>query len=119
MISTGIVCQIACGTQAVRPLPVIYGHVWASFVRGRLCSQNPTTKTGCEGAPWPGDGSLCRDWKERWRNVHAAIGPWIANGSYIGVMLGDEILDSGESERILLSSVENMEGNVQFAPCLG
>lgn len=65
-------------------------HIFWSYL-----AFNPTTKTGCEGAPWPGDGSLCRDWRERWLAVHAAIGPFIRNGTYVGVMLGDEILDSG------------------------
>lgn len=65
-------------------------HIFWSYL-----AFNPTTKTGCEGAPWPGDGSLCRDWRERWMKVHAAIAPFINNGTYIGVMLGDEILDSG------------------------
>lgn len=65
-------------------------HIFWSYL-----AFNPTTKTGCEGAPWPGDGSLCRDWRERWLAVHAAVGPFIQNGTYVGVMLGDEILDSG------------------------
>ena len=65
-------------------------HIFWSWL-----AYNPESKSGCAGAPWPGDGSLCRDWKERWTAVHAAIRPFIANGTYVGVFLGDEIMDSG------------------------
>ena len=44
---------------------------------------------------WPGHSMMCANWRERWLSVVKALKPFIANGTYEGVFMGDELMDSG------------------------
>jgi hypothetical protein len=55
---------------------------------------------------WPAASMICTDWRERWLSVHAALQPFIANKTYEGVFLGDELLDSGLPLSNLTSAVQ-------------
>ena len=42
---------------------------------------------------------MCADWRERWLTVHAALQPYIANGTYEGVFLGERLPAAGRRRR--------------------
>jgi hypothetical protein len=66
-----------------------------------------TTHSSAAGScKWPGSSMMCADWRERWLSVHAALQPYIANKTYEGVFLGDELLDSGLPLSNLTSAVQ-------------
>ena len=66
-------------------------HIFWSWL-----AHDPGTPGSCQ---WPGPSMMCADWRERLLTVHAALQPYIANGTYEGVFLGERLPAAGRRRR--------------------
>jgi hyaluronoglucosaminidase len=77
-----------------RKLAAVGNLLMADHIFWSWLAKNPDGSGAC-GLVDGVHGMMCPNWRERWRAIHAALKPYIANGTYEGVFLGDELLDSG------------------------